>query len=42
MKKKIFLGGIAAMVTLFAMSASAADWNFYGSARVQTFVTDTE
>ncbi len=42
MKKLVLLGSIAAMVTLFAMSASAADWNFYGSARVQTFVTDTD
>ena len=31
-----------AMVAAFAMTASAADWNFYGSARVSTFVKDTE
>ena len=30
------------MVALFSMSASAADWNFYGSARVQTFYTHTD
>ncbi len=42
MRKLILLGGIAAMATLFALNASAADWNFYGSARVQTFVTDTD
>ena len=41
--KKLFLWAIiAAIVTSFTMNASAADWNFYGSARVQTFVTDTD
>lgn len=42
MKKLGLLAGIAVMVAVFAMSASAADWNFYGSARVATFVTDTD
>lgn len=42
MKNIFFNGFAAAMVILFAASASAADWNFYGSARVQTFVTDTD
>ncbi len=30
------------MVAAFAMSAVASDWNFYGSARVSTFVTDID
>ena len=30
------------MVAAFAMSALAADWNFYGSARISTFVTDKD
>ena len=30
------------MVTAFTMSALAADWNFYGSARISTFVTDKD
>jgi hypothetical protein len=42
MKKLGLLAGTAVMVAVFAMSASAADWNFYGSARVQTFYTDTD
>lgn len=42
MKKLGLLAGIVVMVAVFAVSASAADWNFYGSARVQTFVTDTD
>ncbi len=41
--KNFFLWvSIAAMAALFTMSASAADWNFYGSARVETFITDTD
>jgi hypothetical protein len=42
MKKLRVLAGIAVMVAVFTASASAADWNFYGSARVQTFYTDTD
>jgi hypothetical protein len=42
MKRLFLLGGIAAMVTLFSVNASAAEWNFYGSARVKTFYEDTE
>lgn len=42
MKKLCLLSAIAAMVTIFATGASAADWNFYGSARVSTFITDTD
>jgi porin-like protein len=40
--KKLFILVVAmAMVATFAMTSSAAEWNFYGSARVATFVTDT-
>lgn len=36
--KKLFLFGTAMMmVGLFAVSAMATDWNFYGSARMKTF-----
>lgn len=38
--KKIML--MAAALCLAATTAYAADWNFYGSARVSTFVTDTD
>jgi len=31
-----------AMITMMAGSAYAAEWNFYGSARVSTFYTDTD
>ena len=33
---------VAALVLLVGSSASAADWNFYGSARINTFYTDFE
>lgn len=39
MKKLIVMVAALCMV---ATSAYAADWNFYGSARVSTFVTDTD
>lgn len=46
MKKVIFNGLAGAMVAAMAIFSpgivSAGDWNFYGSARVQTFVTDTD
>ncbi len=42
MKKLGVLVGIAVMMAVFVINASAADWNFYGSARVQTFVTDLD
>ena len=42
MKKLCFVGSIAAMVAVFTMNATAADWNFYGSARLSTFVTTTD
>ncbi len=34
--------GIFFLSLFFAMPAAAADWNFYGSARVETFITDTD
>lgn len=39
MKKLIVM---VAALALFASTAYAAEWNFYGSARVETFVTDTD
>jgi hypothetical protein len=33
---------VIGIVTAFTMSAAAADWNFYGSARVATFQVDTD
>lgn len=42
MKKLCFVGSIVAMVAVFTMNATAADWNFYGSARLSTFVTTTD
>jgi len=39
MKKLMVIVAALAMVT---GSAYAADWNFYGSARIQTFITDME
>jgi hypothetical protein len=39
MKKLMVIVAALAMIT---SSAYAADWNFYGSARIQTFITDTE
>jgi hypothetical protein len=37
MKKLVSLVAALAMVATFAMSAAAADWNFYGSARIETY-----
>jgi len=41
MKKLMVLAVAMAMVATFAMTASAAEWNFYGSSRVNTWITDT-
>ena len=40
MKKLIVMAASLALVASFAMTAAAADWNFYGSARMSTFFTD--
>jgi hypothetical protein len=40
MKKLMALIAAIAMVAGFTMTAAAAEWNFYGSARVATFYTD--
>jgi hypothetical protein len=40
-KLTVFIAALA-MVATFAMSAAAAEWNFYGSARVFTFSADIE
>jgi hypothetical protein len=37
MKKLIIMVASLALVASFAMTAAAADWNFYGSSRVSTF-----
>jgi hypothetical protein len=42
MKKLIVMFASLSLVAGFVMTAAAADWNFYGSARVQTWWTDTE
>ena len=42
MKKLTVLFAAFAMVATFAMTAAAAEWSFYGSARVSTFWTDTD
>ncbi len=42
MKKLIIMVASLALVAGFALTAAAADWNFYGSARVNTFWTNTE
>jgi hypothetical protein len=42
MKKLMVLVAALALVAGSAMTAAAADWNFYGHARVSTFVTDVE
>jgi len=39
---KKFIVALAVSAMLMTGSAFAADWNFYGSARVSTFVVDTE
>ncbi len=33
---------VAAVVVLISMSVNASEWDFYGSARVQTFMTDSD
>jgi len=42
MKKLIIMVASLAMVAGFAMTAAAADWNFYGSSRIATFYGNTE
>ncbi len=42
MKKLMVLVAALALVAGSAMTAAAADWNFYGSSRVATFFTDVE
>ncbi len=42
MKKLIALAVTLAMAAAFAVTASASEWNFYGSARMTTFVSDVD
>jgi len=42
MRKLMVLVAALALVAGSAMTAAAADWNFYGSARVATFIVDVE
>lgn len=42
MKKLMVLVAALALVAGSVMTAAAADWNFFGSARVSTFVSDIE
>jgi len=42
MKKINIIATTIILVATFAVSALAADWNFYGSARISTFITDTD
>jgi hypothetical protein len=42
MKKLILLIAALAMVASFALTAAAAEWNFYGSARMTTFSEDDD
>ncbi len=42
MKKLIIMVASLALVAGFAMTAAAADWNFYGSSRVATFYGNVE
>lgn len=42
MKKLMVLVAALALVAASAMTAAAADWNFYGSARVATFYVDSD
>jgi hypothetical protein len=42
MKKLMVLVAALALVAGSALTAAAADWNFYGSARVSTFFTDLD
>jgi hypothetical protein len=42
MKKLIIFAAAVAMVASFALTAAAADWNFYGSARIMTWSDNVE
>jgi hypothetical protein len=42
MKKLIILAAAVAMVASFTLTASAAEWNFYGSARIMTWSADED
>jgi hypothetical protein len=42
MKKLLIVVAALSLAVTFAMTAAAAEWNFYGSARVETFWTDTD
>ncbi|MFH1155908.1 MAG: hypothetical protein V1793_19025 [Pseudomonadota bacterium] len=42
MKKLIILAAAFALVASFALTAAAAEWNFYGSARMQTWSDNVE
>jgi hypothetical protein len=42
MKKLMVLVASLALVATFTMTAAAADWNFYGSARITTFASDVD
>ncbi len=42
MKKLMIVLAATAMVASFALSAAAAEWNFYGSARMTTFSNDDD
>ncbi|MCP4023407.1 MAG: hypothetical protein GY729_16300, partial [Desulfobacteraceae bacterium] len=42
MKKNIVIAVSIAMVAAFAMVSTASEWSFYGSARITTFVWDTD
>jgi hypothetical protein len=42
MKKLMVLVAALALVAGSAMTAAAADWNFYGSARIATFFQDSD
>jgi len=40
MKKIVVLFAAVALVSAISIPASAAEWSFYGSARMSTFYTD--
>ncbi len=42
MKKWLIMGGIALITICFSATGFAADWSFYGNARVSTFYEDVE
>lgn len=42
MKKLMILVAALALVATSALTAAAADWNFFGSSRVSTFITDID